>query len=186
MAASGVRTLVDLRNDDEVYAVGVRPSSITVLRHPIEDQGDPDFMAEWGERLSSPDYYPEALRRWPDLFASTFAAIADAADGAVLVHCGAGRDRTGLITAMLLTLAGVERDAILDDYESGVRQTRDFLLTMERPFEPIREPKQFEAELAANRLALDRMLDALDVEAYLLGAGVTGVQLDGIRSRLLD
>jgi protein-tyrosine phosphatase len=43
------------------------------------------------------------------------------ADGAVLVHCAGGRDRTGMICAMLLDLAGATADAIADDYADGWR-----------------------------------------------------------------
>ena len=43
------------------------------------------------------------------------------ADGAVLVHCAGGRDRTGMICAMLLDLAGATADAIVGDYADGWR-----------------------------------------------------------------
>jgi protein tyrosine/serine phosphatase len=56
------------------------------------------------------------------LVAAAFSALANATPGAVLIHCGAGRDRTGMIVAMLLALVDVGRAAILDDYVTGVRE----------------------------------------------------------------
>lgn len=43
-------------------------------------------------------------------------AIADAPIGGVVIHCHAGKDRTGLITALALSIAGVEPSVIAEDY----------------------------------------------------------------------
>lgn len=181
---AGISTVVDLRNDDEVAAIVARPDAVTVHRRAIEDQDDADFMAQWGERLGSPAYYPEILRRWPDLVAAAIAAIADA-PGPVLFHCGAGRDRTGMISALIEELVGVDRAAILDDYSCAVRAFNTWKLA-----NPVREPSQSDAELDAHLLSaraeLSDFLDSLDVEQYLLDAGLTPAQLASIRSRLLD
>ena len=50
--------------------------------------------------------YVDFLERYRERFGRAFAAIADA-DGAVVVHCVGGKDRTGLVSALLLRLAGV-------------------------------------------------------------------------------
>lgn len=50
-----------------------------------------------------------------DLFARYFRALADA-EGAVLIHCAAGKDRTGLLAALTHHLLGVHRDDMIDDY----------------------------------------------------------------------
>jgi protein-tyrosine phosphatase len=120
VVATGIGGIVDLRNDDEVEHAPGRPATLTIIRRPIEDQSDTEFMSAWGDRLGSPAYYPEILRRWPGLVSAAIASIADA-PGPVLFHCGAGRDRTGMIAALICTLVGVDRSAILDDYEDGVR-----------------------------------------------------------------
>jgi len=63
------------------------------------------------------DYYRAApfLGRHIDLFSRYFRALA-AADGPVLIHCAAGKDRTGVLAALTHTLAGVHPDDILADY----------------------------------------------------------------------
>jgi len=184
IVASGVTTVIDLRNDYEVTVEVVRPDSIAVIRSPIEDQADASFMSEWGERLGSPIYYAEILRRWPALVAAAFIAIADAPDVA-LFHCAAGRDRTGMISAMIEELVGVERTAILDDYAGAVRAFNAW-----KRAHPNREPPQsdeaVEAHLVTAQAELTEFLDSIDVGQYLLDAGLTPAQLARIRSRLLD
>jgi protein-tyrosine phosphatase len=49
-------------------------------------------------------------------FAGVFAALAHAADGATIVHCTAGKDRTGVAIALVLSVLGVPRDVIVEDY----------------------------------------------------------------------
>jgi protein-tyrosine phosphatase len=182
--SAGIVTIVDLRNDYEVGEAIERPPELTVLRAPIEDQSDDQFMAEWGDRLGSPAYYGEILRRWPGLVAAAIIAIADA-PGPVLFHCGAGRDRTGMISAMIEQLVGVEREAILDDYSAAVRAFNAWKTT-----NPFREPPQSDTELGEHLVSargeLADFLDCLDIEEYLLTAGLSRTQLASIRSRLLD
>jgi protein-tyrosine phosphatase len=106
---SGVRTIVDLRNADEIgRRVGdpevddASTESIERLHRPIEDQSDEEF-----------EYFPSLL-------AMAIEAIVNARQ-AVVFHCSAGKDRTGLIAATLLTLNGVILEDVLRDYELGIR-----------------------------------------------------------------
>ena len=182
--SDGISTVVDLRNDYEVQDSPGRPSRLTVIRRPIEDQNDAEFMSEWGGRLGSPAYYPEILRRWPALVAAAIASIADA-PGPVLFHCGAGRDRTGMISAMIEELVGVDRSAILDDYADAVRAFNQW-----KRANHFREKPQTDAELDEHlAIALPELTDFLegvDIESYLLGAGLSAAQLRRLRARLLD
>ena len=52
----------------------------------------------------------------PDLFAAAVGAIADAPPGAVLVHCAAGKDRTGLVVGLALSAVGAEPEVVAGDY----------------------------------------------------------------------
>ncbi len=182
VAGSGIATVVDLRNDYEVAVVTARPTTIDVIRCAIEDQGDASFMADWGDRLGSPVYYAEVLRRWPELVAAAISSVSDAA-GPVLFHCGAGRDRTGMISAIIEELVGVDRDAILADYESGVRAYNHWLLSHESREKPA-APEVLNSRIHTARGELAQFLDEIDVEEYLLAAGVSTDQLSRLRSRL--
>ncbi len=99
-----------------------RPREIVTRNTPTEDPGDPHFLETCGPWLDHPRSYAPNIAMYPHLFAGVFRAIADA-PGPVLVHCAAGRDRTGMITAMLLSLTGVEHQAIAEDYERAFRGT---------------------------------------------------------------
>lgn len=66
------------------------------------------------------------------MVAALFTEIAHSGDG-VMFNCSAGRDRTGLVTAMLLRFSGVPTAAIVDDYELGVRDFNDWVLATPGP-----------------------------------------------------
>lgn len=181
---AGIRSIIDLRNDYEPVA-SVRPETLTVFRRPVEDQSDETFMAEWGDRLGSPEYYPEILDRWPALVAAAVSGIADAPEGGVLIHCMAGRDRTGMITAIVLELLGVDRDAIFGNYEASVRAIDAWWRIHPGP-ERLPTPQQLDSELVQSKVALNAFLDGIDPARYLADAGVSAEQLDRIRIRLVD
>lgn len=69
--------------------------------------------------LDSPEYWQHNVRILPELVRQTLEAIASSEPG-VLVHCAAGRDRTGMISALLLANAGVSTDDIAADYAESV------------------------------------------------------------------
>jgi protein-tyrosine phosphatase len=158
----GVATVVDLRNDSEVRELPLRPTALRVAQRPVEDEHDAEFMAEWQRRLGNPGYYLVAVARWPQLFRATFEAVADAPDGGVLIHCSAGRDRTGLVVSLMLDAAGVERDAILDDYEWSVRATNDWLAAHPLPHETAADGATLNARITEARAALTGFLDGAD------------------------
>ena len=124
---AGVRTIVDLRNPHEIEPLPL-PAGVTRHHRPVEVWEDQDFMARWGGVLDSPEYYRANLETWPELVVEAVRAVAHAPDGAVVVHCSAGRDRTGLVTALLLSLVGVPQDAIVEDYACAVVAMNDYAL----------------------------------------------------------
>jgi protein tyrosine/serine phosphatase len=93
----------------------------------------------------------------------------------VLVHCLAGKDRTGIVAGFLLALAGVPDDAIAEDYSVSESSLR---LIFERPEEATCEPETILAVLAGMRARHG------SVREYLLAAGATEAQLDRVRTRL--
>jgi len=63
--------------------------------------------------------YAQYLRDRPDSVVAALRAVAELADGAAIVHCAAGKDRTGVVVALALAVAGVERSAIVEDYAAS-------------------------------------------------------------------
>ncbi|MCM3522479.1 tyrosine-protein phosphatase [Curtobacterium sp. P97] len=123
----GLRSVVDLRCADEVGRRDGDPlvapdalTDITVVAAPTEDQDDPEFREVCFPILDSPEYWRHNWRILPDLVLGALRAIADAPSG-VLVHCSAGRDRTGMISTLLLANAGVPPTAVAEDHAASVR-----------------------------------------------------------------
>ena len=116
--ALGVRTLIDLRNDDE-RASAPAPPGITAVHLPLDGVEDREFWDEWAAdwRFGTPVYYGPHLARFPERSVAVLTTIAYARPGGVLFRCMGGRDRTGLIAMLALALVGVVPEDIAADYE---------------------------------------------------------------------
>jgi protein-tyrosine phosphatase len=116
----GISRYIDFRGDDEVQRDGGAPHPLVErgvkwIRHPF-DIADPVFLAvrrpdaaEW-EAL-----YVRALRRLQERFAGAIRLIAET-NTPVVYGCWVGKDRTGMVTALLLSLLGVDDRTIAEDF----------------------------------------------------------------------
>src|SRR5215217_2076972 len=114
LVAHGVRTVIDLRNDDERHEdAAPRPPEVTTVHLPLDAVEDREFWDVWdsGPQFGTPLYYGPHLERFPERSARVVAAIAEAPPGGVAFHCGGGRDRAGQIAMLVLALVGVPVDA---------------------------------------------------------------------------
>jgi protein-tyrosine phosphatase len=178
LEAHGVRTVIDLRNDDELGTdAAPRPAGLTTLHLPLDGVEDTEFWKDWHGRpeFGTPLYYRPFLAHFPARTAAVLTAIARAEPGGIAVHCGIGRDRTGLIAIMLLALAGAEPEEIAADYALSEARV---------PFGKIGTFYEDKGTTAAEVVA--ELLSELDVEAYLRRAGVGDEDLAVIRARLLS
>jgi protein tyrosine/serine phosphatase len=119
LEAHGVRTVIDLRNPDEIGEdAAARPRGVTTVRIPLDGMEDTEFWERWMHRpeFGTPHYYGPWLERFPDRAARALAAIARAQPGGVAYHCGIGRDRTGLVTMLLLAALDVAPEEAAEDY----------------------------------------------------------------------
>jgi hypothetical protein len=107
----GIRRVIDLRNrlsaaplfgGDAVCVHLV--SEVTLLPLLISD--DPAVPA-----------YVKTVRDYGGTFRQAFDLITDPANLPLLCHCSAGKDRTGILMALLLTLLGVDRETVMSDYQ---------------------------------------------------------------------
>jgi rhodanese-related sulfurtransferase len=115
----GIRTVIDLRNPDEYAPDHSRaPDEITRVRLPLDQKHDREFWDRWesGPAFGTPLYYGPHLERFPEANARVLRAIAHAAPGGVVFHCGAGRDRTGQIAMLVLALLGASPEEIGAEY----------------------------------------------------------------------
>ncbi|QWW72014.1 tyrosine-protein phosphatase [Rhizobium sp. WYJ-E13] len=120
LIAYGVKTVIDLRNPQEIAQEAnpftddarVRYDNVPLLSAlaPVE------MMAAQSSDFDMSDRYCQALDNCQPAIAKVLTMIAHASDGIVLFHCTAGKDRTGIIAALLLAHAGVDEAVIIEDY----------------------------------------------------------------------
>ena len=122
LRAHGVRTIVDLRNEDELAKNAGGVETVHVPLDGLDE--DPEFWSHWanGPQFGTPLYYGPFLERFPDRMERVLDAIEQAQPGGVLFHCVGGRDRTGLVAIVLLVLAGVPPELIAEDYLRGAER----------------------------------------------------------------
>jgi protein tyrosine/serine phosphatase len=174
--AHGIRTILTLRtagHTEQELDLPVLPPGIESVSVPIEDLNDKEFLHKWAasELWCTPLYYQDALQRWPQQHAEVVAAFARAQAGGVLFHCVRGHDRTGIIAILLLALAGVTAEEIINDYELSPDPERDQIL---------------EAHGTSSRKVILDVLGNMDIEDYFLSAGLSQADIEAARQRLIE
>jgi protein-tyrosine phosphatase len=179
LADYGVRQAVDLRSDRDLERDPPGEPPIDVIRIPIDGNKVP-VVSEWRTMQAA---YAGMLEHFAPQFAGAVAAAARS-EAPVVVHCQAGRDRTGLTSGLMLRLAGVELDAIAADHA----RSDDYLAPWwqpwyaEAPDEKERERRMRVTEMPAGAMA-DVLAD-IDPREYLLAGGADDETLDRLAARL--
>ncbi|MGC4900453.1 tyrosine-protein phosphatase [Micromonospora echinospora] len=120
LRAHGMTAVLDLRSDREAGKLPQElPATcgVSYRRIAVGDEASrplPDNCAT----LS--DLYVRHLATNGSALAEAVATVVEPRDGAVLVHCRTGRDRTGVVVALALTLAGWDRQAVMDQHAEAV------------------------------------------------------------------
>jgi protein-tyrosine phosphatase len=205
MVDYGIGVIVDLRQQREIER---SPNPFAnrdgVAYHHLDLWGDRlgDFKSSrssltQAEKMA--DLYRAGLVRCRDIIGKIISTLADVGDRTTLFHCGAGKDRTGLIAAMLLGAVGVPRDTIAADYALTALYLKEPNRDHDNP-DPMFLPdsEKAKADTAYPPLPIymfsclpDTMRLALSfidenyggIETYLLQAGVTGKQIGRLRSK---
>lgn len=224
LSSLGVRDVADLRSSAELErrGAGAVPEDVVVHHLPFpevskshgeakapHEAGWQQMMAEAGDGAGDAG---EAATRWMTAEYERFPVQAGAGRAVwqvitllgqgrpVLVHCFAGKDRTGFAVAVALEAAGVGPEQILEDYlrsNAAVGRLREGILASMRSKEGITEEMVSFAEskltddvlgvreeyLASARRVLDDTHGSL--AAYLRAAGVTDADVASLRARLL-
>ena len=183
LLAYGVSRIVDLRRDDELADDPPRAAEVEVVHVSLMagiEPGDPGWAAMVAEAEAAPDalgeyvvFYDWVLERCAPAIVGALAAVASAPTGAVVVHCVGGKDRTGIVAALLLRLCG----ASLDDVDA------DYALTEMRLRPTLGEVATAPAGAMATVLArLEHRHGS--AEAYLATAGLAPEAIEALRARL--
>jgi protein-tyrosine phosphatase len=196
----GIRTVLDLRGDHEREDDPPADLPVEVVNVPFMEASD----AEWDEiakeieaasaaapddATATRDVYLIFLERFADNVAASLRAIAHAPDGGIVIHCVGGKDRTGLLAAFLLHLAGVADEEIAADYALSEerllsRHQRWFdAAGSDEELERLRRIAQTPAEAMTGVFAeLERR--HWSVEGYLRHIGLTKEDLELVGARL--
>ncbi len=195
----GVGTVVDLRYQVELDRDPPRDVDVDVVH--ISLLGEPDH-ARWAElearAVAAGDaagftrtVYLDTLEEYRSNLADAVGAVGHAAPGAVVVHCHAGKDRTGLVSALLLRLAGVPTAEVALDYavseENLAARNEEWIAEGADDAE-----RKLRRRVSATPAAgMHGVLDEIerrygDVAAYLRAGGAADADLRAARARLLD
>jgi protein-tyrosine phosphatase len=202
----GVEVVLDLRTDVEVELEGsgpmTREQGVRIEHRSLfPDSGgntdlEVDTIRPWPARddqelNESPAVraYLSYLRRRPDSIVASIRTIARA-DGAVLVHCAAGKDRTGVVVALALDAVGMDRGSIVEDYLASGERIEEILARLV-------SSSTYRAELEGHdprdhapvSATMERCLTLIDARhggsaTWLVGHGLEPEDLGALRRRL--
>ncbi len=183
-AELGIRTVIDLRRPEEVARRGRVPEFTAVDYHNLHL-----VHADWDMRLfDNTDERTAFLReRYLDMavtgaeaIGTSLRLIADADSSPLVVHCIAGKDRTGMVCALTLSLLGVADELVADDYALSEAPAQAYHLRRADPY----------PTLIAPAAAMLGFLDGLrsthgSIEAYVNSLGVSDGHIAAMRGHLL-
>ncbi len=190
MVAYGVTKVIDLRSESEVETspspfASPESAGAPIYAHlPLIDDTTMLRLAE------APDMYARylmMLEHRAGAFREVFSTLA-ATEGTVVFHCFAGKDRTGMVAAMSLALAGVGVDSIAADYA----ETDSQMATRYEEWLAAASPEQVEEMRDDLRCPPERIVGVLErlderwggVEGYLEAAGVPATDISALRAKL--
>ncbi len=189
---AGIRTVIDLRNDDEIRRRESDPpvneaamAAFDVVYAPTEDPANSEFRDICGPYMNNPADYADYARLFPEHLAGVFKAVA-AARGGVVIHCSAGRDRSGVIAAMLQDLAGDSDDAIVLGYQQSARGINEHhrRAGVPHPRERYLPEDLLKPLLDFRRESLLQFVRSLRTEDFLRRNGVSDAELAAVMTKL--
>ena len=197
----GVRTVIDLRRTFETVET---PNSLAntegVDYHHLNMIGDtepPGYIPppedEWTTPEATAEIYRVLLDERQEVISETLVTLANSKSHTAIYHCAAGTDRTGIISALLLGLAGVPDDTIIADYAFSSHGLRDKLLAEGIPDSladhdfALEEPPEILAPPSAMVRTLKHLNDKYGgIEPYVRHIGLTDAQVSEIRNMLRE
>jgi protein-tyrosine phosphatase len=181
----GLRTVIDLRTPDEAKespTVWKGENPPRIVNYPVgKDDGqwftNQDRMLT-SARFNSEDalnHFVEGYRLLPETglesYRSLMALVLDETNWPLLIHCSAGKDRSGIAIALILEALGVEREIIMEDYllTNKVARTREQAKILSKE-------QDLRSKSAGSRIGRSRVPSE---EAYFPFVGVLPEMLDG-------
>jgi protein-tyrosine phosphatase len=200
LRALGVATVLDLRTPAEAARTGrgllstepldyrllpvtqpeQSPGRSVTADHAADDAADPAARC-WTYLETSGEAFTQALR-----------LLGQSESYPLVVQCTFGKDRTGVLAALVLELIGVDRAVIVEDYARSAVPVSQILAAMRRnPVYAETIDRTPPALLSAKSDSMDRFLAELQTQAggargWSLGAGLSPEEIDALADQLLD
>ncbi len=196
----GIRTVLDLRGDHEREDDPPAELPVEVVHVPFMEASE----AEWEEiaeeieaaavaapdvASSTRDVYLIFLERFKANVAASVRALAYAPEGGIVIHCVGGKDRTGLLVAFLLHLAGVDDREVAADYALSEERLLSRHQAWFEAAESDEELARLQRIAQTPAASMEGVFAELKrryggVEGYLRAAGVSDEELALVRARL--
>ena len=192
----GVQTIVDLRSGEELAEDPPTELPVEAVHVSFFDDRPDVFKDVEAASIAAPDHaaatrdvYLIFLEHFRTNVAAAIRAVAHAPEGAVVVHCHGGKDRTGLVSAFLLRLAGVPIEEIARDYALSEERLRT---RHEQWFAEAADEAELERLHRISRTPAASMVGVLEelerrygsIAGYLRAGGATDAEIEGARARL--
>jgi protein-tyrosine phosphatase len=189
LAELGLRTIIDLREDKELAGVPASeyPEGVALHRHPLYRD-----RVRLGEIDELGVLYAQILERCADQVVAALELLAAPAALPALVHCSAGKDRTGLIVGVLLSAVGVPDEVVAEDYarseEAYVGELRERMIRKGLALGA--KESRIEELMSCPPQTMRTVLDDLraahgSAEGYLLDNGLRPESLAALRESLV-
>ncbi|GAA1875487.1 tyrosine-protein phosphatase [Asanoa iriomotensis] len=191
LPALGVRTVIDLRRPHELERDG-RVADFPGLsyRHIHPEHPEWEVADAGGEPTRFiADRYRELAELGTAGIATALKVIADPVAAPLVVHCVAGKDRTGVVCALTLSLLGVSDEDVAADYALSTAASERFSAWLRESLPALEVPPLpfMVSPAAAMLLFLAELRERHgSVEGYAKFAGLTTEDLSALRSHLLE
>ncbi|MDR6612821.1 tyrosine-protein phosphatase [Leifsonia sp. 1010] len=190
----GIRIVIDLRDDFEVAALpdALDGLDVEVLHLPVFE-GSGASASTVGATIVH--LYDKIVFQHTDVIVRALREIADTGEEPVVVHCTAGKDRTGIVVALALLAVGVDRETVVSDYAVTEDNLRgpwlEGMLELVRGYGVEVTPDLRIILGGSPREALETTIDRIEeragsVRQYLLDAGLDELELAKLRSVLVE
>jgi protein-tyrosine phosphatase len=197
LAEIGLRTVVDLRTDSEVDDGHLHDPHRGITHVHLDVLGQVWKPSELDEdadaRVVLSELYVHMLDIGAPALSEAFRTLAQSENLPAVFHCAAGKDRTGVLAAMVLSTVGVADHVIVADYAISGTNMAELIerLKRDRPEALTAMNDQPSAYLAAPPEAMDRLLAHVNSEygsmtGYVKSIGIDSDVIEALASVLLD